>query len=212
MEKRLQLKINKATEESPCDKKHPQIMHTCLVLTQQDTIRTSSEGAALNLTSMVQWQENYTRFVMNPFANRNDSRVTVMYKLSEINGNHTKFSIAVSSFSEPRNVPRLCSLLLAVKAWIVIKAVEPTVVLSLERYGASAWFDISHPEGAGRQQAGMYKTDFVLGILTQTLLRPLQGSSALWTGHQAVDLSMDSHTVESLPDFRCAILVRLING
>lgn len=24
--------------------------------------------------------------------------------------------------------------------------------------------------------------------------------------------SVDSHTVESLPDFRCAILVRLING
>lgn len=69
-----------------------------------------------NLTSMVQQQENYTRFVMNPFANRNDSRVIVIYKLSEISGNRTNFSIAVSSLSKPRNVPWHYSLLLIVKA------------------------------------------------------------------------------------------------
>lgn len=39
---------NKATEgESSCDKEHSQIMHRSQVLTQQDTIRTSSEDAAL---------------------------------------------------------------------------------------------------------------------------------------------------------------------
>lgn len=56
------------------------------------------------------------------------------------------------------------------------------------------------------------KDHFVLGILTQTLLRAPQELSALWTGHRAVNLRVGSHTVESLPDFRCAILVRLING
>lgn len=54
---------------------------------------------------------------------------------------------------------------------------------------------------------------FVLGILRRMLLlRSPQESSALWTGHGAVNLTVDSHTVESLPDFRCTILVRLIKG
>lgn len=56
------------------------------------------------------------------------------------------------------------------------------------------------------------KDRFVLGILMRTPLCSPQELPALWTGHRAVNLSVDSHTVESLPDFRCAILVRLING
>lgn len=56
------------------------------------------------------------------------------------------------------------------------------------------------------------KDRFVLGILTRTPLCSPRELSALWTSHRAVNLSMDTHTVESLPDFRCAILVRLMNG
>lgn len=56
------------------------------------------------------------------------------------------------------------------------------------------------------------KDRFVLGISTRIPLRSSQELSTLWMGHRVVNLSVDSHTVESLPDFRCAILVRLING
>lgn len=52
---------------------------------------------------------------------------------------------------------------------------------------------------------------FVLGILKQAPLCSPQESD-VWTGHRAMNLSVGSHTVESLPDFSCAILVRLING
>lgn len=36
---------------------------------------------------------------MNPFANRNDSQVIVIYKLSEINGSHTKNGIIKNNCS-----------------------------------------------------------------------------------------------------------------
>lgn len=96
-EKRLQLKSNnKATEEeSPCDKEHPQIMRKYCVLTQQDTMRTSSEDAALNFNEHGTVTRKLYSLCYESFANRNDSQVIVIYKLSEINGNDTNFSIVV---------------------------------------------------------------------------------------------------------------------
>lgn len=73
---------------------------------------------------------------------------------------------------------------------------------------------ILYPSSRKGWQATVWnvKDCLVLGILTQTRLCFPQESSALWTGHREVALNADSHTVESLPDFRCAILVRLMNG
>lgn len=62
-----------------------------------------------NLTSRVRGQGNDTCFVTNPFANRNDSQVTVIYKLSAISGNQTHSPTATSSLSKTQK----CSTALA---------------------------------------------------------------------------------------------------
>lgn len=70
---------------------------------------------------------------------------------------------------------------------------------------------ISHRKGLAGNRLEC-ENRFVLGILLRTPLRP-PGLVALWAdGPPSGELEGDTHTVESLPDFSCAILVRLING
>lgn len=84
---------------------------------------------------------------MNPLANRNDSLVIDIYKLSEINGNHTNFFPSPFLFFDAYKCPAV-QFFPSPNQSIVSKALEPTVVLSFGRSGSSAGFPVSHSERA----------------------------------------------------------------
>lgn len=146
---------------------------------------------------------------MDPLANRNDSLVIVIYKLSEINGNHTIFPLLFlfSAYKCPA-----AQFLPSHNQSTVIKALEPTVVLSLERLRSSARFSISHPERAAGNRLECKRSLCAWNPDVNSVLLLMELRPTLLHNWAFFGTDNNNHTVESLPDFRCAILVRLING